>query len=145
MLKVFLGNREDAIYNTSVYFKNVYRDEWITDSLCRDMIKDIDQSIVVGAHMIESPVLGPITPKDLSGGVKTLILIYKDREHMFNASNCGDNCAKWLLRMAENDDISINLRHLMDFGKEKFELEVMNNGKIVHDMEEFVNAAGEYV
>lgn len=64
---------------------------------------------------------------------------------MFNASNCGDNCAKWLLRMAENDDISINLRHLMDFGKEKFELEVMNNGKIVHDMEEFVNAAGEYV
>ncbi len=145
MLKVFFGNREDAIYNTSVYFKNVYRDEWITDSLCRDMIKDIDQSIVVGAHMIESPVLGPITPKDLSGGVKTLILIYKDREHMFNASNCGDNCAKWLLRMAENDDISINLRHLMDFGKEKFELEVMNNGKIVHDMEEFVNAAGEYV
>lgn len=145
MLKVFFGNREDAIYNTSVYFKNVYRDEWITDSLCRDMIKDIDQSIVVGAHMIESPVLGPITPKDLSGGVKTLILIYKDREHMFNASNCGDNCAKWLLRMAENDDISINLRHLMDFGKEKFELEVMNNGKIVHDMEELVDAAGEYV
>lgn len=145
MLKVFFGNREDAIYNTSVYFKNVYRDEWITDSLCRDMIKDIDQSIVVGAHMIESPVLGPITPKDLSGGVKTLILIYKDREHMFNASNCGDNCAKWLLRIAENDDISINLRHLMDFGKEKFELEVMNNGQIVHDMEELVNAAGEYV
>ena len=145
MLKVFFGNREDAMYNTSVYFKNVYRDEWITDSFCGDMIKDIDQSIVVGAHMIESPVLGPITPKDLSGGVKTLILIYKDREHMFNASNCGDNCAKWLLRMAENDDISINLRHLMDFGKEKFELEVMNNGKIVHDMEEFVNAAGEYV
>lgn len=124
MLKIFFGNREDAIYNTSVYFKNVYRDEWITDSLCCDMIKDIDQSIVVGAHMIESPVLGPITPKDLSGGVKTLILIYKDRVHMFNASNCGDNCAKWLLRMAENDDISINLRHLMDFGKEKFEIEV---------------------
>ena len=145
MLKVFFGNREDAIYNTSVYFKNVYRDEWITDSFCGDMIKDIDQSIVVGAHMIESPVLGPITPKDLSGGVKTLILIYKDREHMFNASNCGDNCAKWLLRMAENDDISINLRHLMDFGKEKFEIEVMNNGQIVHDMEELVDAAGEYV
>ena len=145
MLKIFFGNREDAIYNTSVYFKNVYRDEWITDSFCCDMIKDIDQSIVVGAHMIESPVLGPITPKDLSGGVKTLILIYKDREHMFNASNCGDNCAKWLLRMAENDDISINLRHLMDFGKEKFEIEVMNNGQIVHDMEELVDAAGEYV
>ena len=145
MLKIFFGNREDAIYNTSVYFKNVYRDEWITDSLCCDMIKDIDQSIIVGAHMIESPVLGPITPKDLSGGVKTLILIYKDREHMFNASNCGDNCAKWLLRMAENDDISINLRHLMDFGKEKFEIEVMNNGQIVHDMEELVDAAGEYV
>ena len=39
------------------------------------MIRDIDKSTVISAHVIESPVLGGITPKDLSGGVKTLILI----------------------------------------------------------------------
>lgn len=145
MLKIFFGNKEETIYNTSIYFKNSFLDEWITDPLSMEMIRDVDKSVVVGPHMIESPVLGPISPKELSGGVKTLILIYKDREHIFNASNCGDNCAKWLLKMAENDDLTINLRHLMDFGSGKFEIEVMNNGKIVHDMNELVDAAGEYV
>ena len=145
MLKVFFGDKKEAIYNTSVYFKNSYLDEWITDSFSAEMIKDVDNSIVVGQHLIESPVLGPITPKELSGGVKTLILIYKDREHVFNASNCGDNCAKWLLKMAKTEDIIINLRHLMDFGNGQFEIEVLNNGKIVHNMIELVDNAGEYV
>ena len=145
MLKVFFGDKKEAIYNTSVYFKNSYLDEWITDSFSAEMIKDVDNSIVVGPHLIESPVLGPITPKELSGGVKTLILIYKDREHLFNASNCGDNCAKWLLKMAKTEDIIINLRHLMDFGNGQFEIEVLNNGKIVHNMIELVDNAGEYV
>lgn len=33
------------------------------------MLKDVDKSVVIGPHMIESPVLGPITPGELSGGV----------------------------------------------------------------------------
>jgi len=33
MLNIFYGNMPEAIFNTSVYFKNVYEDEWITDSL----------------------------------------------------------------------------------------------------------------
>lgn len=145
MLKIFFGNKKEAIYNTAVYFKNTFSDDWIIDPFSVEMIKDVDKSVVIGPHIIESPVLGPISPKELSGGVKTLILIYKDREHIFNASTCGDNCAKWLLKMAENDDLTINLRHLMDFGKGKFEIEVVNNGNIVHNMAELVDAAGEYV
>ena len=145
MLKIFFGDKEEAIYDTSVYFKNTFLDEWIMDPFSTEMIKDVDNSVVIGPHVIESPVLGPITPKELSGGVKTLILIYKDREHLFNASNCGDNCAKWLLKMADDEDITINLRHLMDFGNGQFKIEVLNNGKIVHNMTELVDAAGEYV
>lgn len=145
MLKIFFGNKKEAIYNTSVYFKNSFLDEWITAPFSVEMIKDVDKSTVVAPHLIESPVLGPISPKELSGGVKTLILIYKDRSHLFNASNCGDNCSKWLLKMAENEDITINLRHLMDFGNGTFEIEVLNNGKIVQNMTELVDVAGEYV
>ena len=75
MLKIIFGEHEGVITNPAVYFKNTYEDEWITDELSRDMIRDIDKSTVISAHIIESPVLGGITPKDLSGGVKTLILI----------------------------------------------------------------------
>lgn len=145
MLKIIFGNYENAIYNTSVYFKNTYQDEWITDELSVEMIKDVDQSVVVGPHMIESPVLGAISPRELSGGVKTLILIHKDKSKIFNASTCGDNCAKWLLKIGERDDVVINLRHLMDFGNGEFEIEVLNTHQIVRNMKELIDIAGEMI
>ena len=102
MLNVYFGPMPEAIYNTAVYFKNTYEDKWITAPLAVEMIADVDRSKVVGPQVIESPVLGMITPLQLSGGVKTLLLIVNDRmgKHVFNASTCGDNCAKWLLRRA---------------------------------------------
>lgn len=110
------------------------------------MIKDVDRSEVVSANLIQSPVLGPISTRDLSGGVKTLILIAFDTsQKIFNASVCGDNCAKWILEIAKMKDIAINLRHIMDFGAERFEIKVMNTGEIVHNMSELVKIAGEYV
>lgn len=145
MLKVIFGNCDEAIYNTAVFFKNTYLDEWITDDLSVEMIRDVDKSEVKGSHLIESPVLGAISPRELSGGVKTLILINNDRSHIFNASACGDNCAKWLLKIGDSEDVIINLRHLMDFGNKDFNIEIMNTGKIVHNMAEYVDEAGEII
>ena len=67
MLSIYLGKMDKAIYYPPVYFDNTYEDEWITDELSREMIRDVDRSEVIGAHLIESPVLGPISPKELSG------------------------------------------------------------------------------
>ena len=120
MLNIFYGDMPEAIYNTAVYFKNVYEDEWITDPLSREMIADVDKSVVLGSGIIDSPVLGKIPPLSLSGGVKTLMLIDHMPEQIFNASTCGDNCAKWLLKIGEEKDITVNVRHLMDFGEGNF-------------------------
>lgn len=140
MLNVYFGDMPGAIFNTAVYFKNTYRDSWITNPLSVQMIKDVDKSDVVSESVIESPVLGSITPLALSGGVKTLMLVKFDREHVFNASTCGDNCAKWLLKIAENRKVVINLHHVMDFGKGPFKIKVLNNGKIVKNMDELLSA-----
>lgn len=145
MLNIYYGDMKDAIYNTSVYFKNVYEEEWITDSLSRQMIHDVDKSVVLDSGVIDSPVMGMIPPTSLSGGVKTLILIANEPEKIFNASNCGDNCAKWLLTIAKEKDITINLRHLMDFGKDDFEIHILNTNQVVHSMKELVPIAGQYV
>lgn len=116
MLNIFLGEMKDAIYHPPTYFDNVYEDEWITDSLSIEMIRDIDKSDVLGVHLIESPVLGPISPKDLSGGVKTLMLMaFADQDKVFNASACGDNCAKWILKIGQGKDLTINLNFISDF------------------------------
>ena len=138
MLNVYFGDMPDAIYNTAVYFKNTYRDAWITNPLSVQMIKDVDKSDVVSASLIQSPVLGSITPLALSGGVKTLMLVNFDRKHVFNASTCGDNCAKWLLKIAENRKVVINLHHVMDFGKGPLKVKVINNGKIAKNMDELL-------
>ena len=145
MLSVYYGDMKDAIYNTSIYFKNTFRNEWLDDPFVVEMIKDVDNSEVLGTGAISSPILGVIAPTTLSGGVKTLILIYKDTDKVFNASNCGDNCAKWLLKMGETRDITINLRHLMDFGDGDYQIKILNEDKIVTCRKEIVITAGKYL
>ncbi len=145
MLNIYYGKMPEAIFNTAVYFKNVYEDSWITEPFAQKMIQDVDHSTVLGNGVIDSPVLGKISPTALSGGVKTLLLIKNEPETIFNASTCGDNCAKWILEIADMQDITVNLRHLMDFGNGEFCIRILNNNQIVHNMEELIMTAGLYV
>jgi hypothetical protein len=140
MLKIIYGDVEGAVYHPPTYFDNQYEDEWITNPLTVKMIKDIDKSDVVGAHLIQSPVLGPISVKEISGGVKTLILVaFDNKGKIFNASACGDNCAKWIVEIGRDKDLTINLHHVMDFsGIKDFEAIILNTGKQVHGYEEYL-------
>ncbi len=83
MLNVYFGDMSqdvtNVIYNTSVYFNNTYKDSWITTDLAKNMIQAVDQSEVIDENTILSPVFGNISPKKLSGGVKTLLLIAYDK------------------------------------------------------------------
>jgi hypothetical protein len=143
MLKIIFGEVENSIYHPPTYFDNQYEDAWITDPLSVAMIKDIDNSDVVGVHLIESPVLGPISTKEISGGVKTLILMAFDRSgKIFNASACGDNCAKWIVELGKRQDLTINLHHVMDFSAvETFDALMLNTGKVVHNYGEYLDEA----
>ena len=145
MLSIYFGDMPEAVYNPALFFKNSYSDDWITDELSKAMIRDVDKSVVLGPRVIESPVLGGISPRELSGGVKTLISIYKVPERVFNASACGDNCAKWLLKIGDLKDVTINLRHLMDFGEEPFKVHIVNTNQTVYSMDELLPVAAEFV
>lgn len=143
MLKIIFGEVENAVYHPPTYFDNQYEDEWITDPLAVVMIKDIDRSEVIGTHLIESPVLGPISTKEISGGVKTLILMAFDRSgRIFNASACGDNCAKWIAELGKKRDLTINLHHVMDFSRvPSFEAQMLNTGVFVRSYGEYLEEA----
>lgn len=143
MLSIRFGEMPEAIYNTSVYFKNTYLDSWLEDPFAQRMIKSVDKAKVIAPTIIESPVLGMIPPTQLSGGVKTLLLIYNVPEKVFNASTCGDNCAWWILRIASKQDVTINLHHLMNFGRGKFTIRVLNSGNVVHDMDALIGEAAD--
>lgn len=145
MLKIYFGDMPGVIYNTEVYFRNRYEPDWLTTDLARLMIQDIDRSTVVSPNCIDSPVLGQIPPEYLSGGVKTLLLMLNDDSRIFNASTCGDNCAKWILRIAEKKDLTIRLGHLMNFGELPFEIMILNNDSTVRNMEEMLICAHEFL
>ncbi len=143
MLKIIFGEVAGAVYHPPTYFDNRYEDEWITDPLSVEMIKDIDSSDVISARLIQSPVLGAIPVRDISGGVKTLILMAFDKSgKIFNASACGDNCARWIVKLGRQKDLTINLHHVMDFSEAAdFEALLVNTGRTVHSYEEYLNEA----
>lgn len=136
----YCGGNIEVLTDAPRYFDNVWEDEWLEDPLVKQMIKDVDNSEVISPHLIESPVLGPIGPKDISGGVKVLILLLKDTSFIYNISNCGDNCAKWIIEIAkicekeQNSDLTVFLEHIMDFGTCQplgIDFKIMNSNKIV--------------
>ena len=59
-------------------------------------------------------------------------------ERVYNASNCGDNCARWILAIGKAQDITIDLYHLMNFGNRRFTIHVANTSETVHTMDELV-------
>ena len=113
-------------------------DEYITDDLSVKMIRDIDKSTVIGPNLIMSDVLGPIAPSILSGGVKTLIMMNKHPDMIFNATHCGDNCSSYILEIAKTKDITINLRYIMDFDfSDGDKIEIINDGSIVDNYKDY--------
>lgn len=134
MLSIIYGeiNADNYIFDPDTYFNNRYEDEWITDDFSKKVILDVDKSEVQGPYAIMSPVLGSISTERLSGGVKTLILVNNDADHVFNVSACGDNCAKWLIDIGKRKDVLVRLGYLMDFGDDEFDITVANTGRVVH-------------
>lgn len=145
MLSVYFGEIENAIYNTSVYFDNQYLDSWLEDEFAAEILKGIDKGIILSPNAIDTKALGVIPTTKIAGGTKTLLLIKNQPNKIFNASTCGDNCAKYILKIGKQQDVTINLHHIMDFGKRKFEIKILNDGVIVHNMAEFVEEAIKYI
>ena len=86
MLKIWYYANIDYMKDAPSYFDNVYEDEWIEDDFVKRMIQDVDHCTVISSHVIDSPILGAITPRELSGGVKVLILMLKDDSFIYNMS-----------------------------------------------------------
>jgi hypothetical protein len=125
------------VFSPDTYFKYNYEDEWFEDEFVKEMILDVDNSEVISANSINSPVLGIIAPERLSGGVKALIIMYKEPDLIVNASACGDNCAKWILAIGKKQDITIRLGYEMEFD-EPFDIRIQNSGNIIHHYADFL-------
>lgn len=146
MLKIYFGKHKDEIYNTEIYYENQYDKNWVMDEFARRVIRDIDASEVVAPDVIQNDIFGTFGSTDLSAGVKTLLLIRNLPNKIFNISNCGDNCAKYLLELAQDRDITVTLHHAMNFG-DSFSVKVINDRRrrVITDATEFLMLAHHYL
>jgi hypothetical protein len=145
MLSIYFGDREDAAYGPT-WFNFNYDPAWFQDPLVNEMMQAIDKSVYRGGELIESDVLGPIPPERLSGGLKTLILIYKRPDLIFDATSCGPNCAKWLLKIGSKENVTVMLDYIMPFdGCEPFTIEIANDKSVATDVKAYTLAALKYL
>ena len=145
MLHIRFGDMDDVNYGPG-WFKANYHPEWLKDPFVQDMIVGVDKSKYVDGLVIDSPVLGPIPPERLSGGVQTLIMIYERPDIIFDATSCGENCAEWLLKIGDKMDVTVNLKYLMRFDRcENLEVFIENENRIINNFEDYIYTAVKYV
>ena len=145
MLHIQFGEMENVNYGPD-WFKANYDPSWLKEEFVRTMIKDVDNSDCVDGIVINSPILGSIPPERLSGGVQTLIMIYEKPQLVFDATSCGENCAKWLLEIGKQKEVTVNLNYLMKFENvPDFEVYIENENRSVSSIEDYVMTAVKYV
>lgn len=117
MLKISVSqfNRDIHVIDIDEHFMLAKKPEWFKDPFVRKVIREIDKSEVTGDDRIESPVFGDISTVNLSTGCKALIIMRMQPEFIVYATRCGDNCAPYILELAENQDLRILLHHCMEF------------------------------
>ena len=141
MLHMIFGEHENVCYGPT-WFKYTYEIEWFQDPFIQEMILEIDNSKYLTGGVIDSPVLGPIPPERLSGGLMTLIMIYEMPDKLFDATSCGPNCAQMLLEIGKRKEVTVNLKYFMPMeGLEPFEIEIVNTKKIVKNDYDYTIAA----
>jgi len=106
LLSIFFGYDENAVLSVDTYFNNTYDEAWLDDPFVREIIRTVDGSKVQDRQCILSEVLGQIPPERLSGGTKTLILMYEEEGFYTDLIVCGANCEDLILDMAQKKDIS---------------------------------------
>lgn len=136
MVKVYFELPEDEIISTSRYFNNSYTDEWL-DGWAKRVIHEVDRSNLISPGLVDSPVLGPITIREISGGAKALITMNADSSVISNANSCGENCAGLLAELSKQKNFSIYLAYPMNFGSHTFDMEIMRTGNKCHNADEF--------
>lgn len=139
-LSVLYEPETNYVRNADSFFSTTFKKDWLNNEFVRKMILDIDKTKVVQDRCLESPILGMISPLELSSGVKELICIYNIPEpYIYKGSIMGDNCFPWLFEITKTKDVHMFLNYCPELPL-NMELNAIftDSCKLVTTEEEFV-------
>lgn len=146
MLHIKFEITEHTIFKVNRYFDLNYKKEWIQNPLVKEIIKDIDESAVIGESVaIDSPLRGIISPRDLTSSVKTLILmIFQPNNEYYGGIST--NCNKWIHEISKLHDIHIAIENIMEFPNvDNLNIHIVDSNKVVNTMQEYVTEHTKFI
>jgi hypothetical protein len=129
------------VSNVTGYFDANYEIDWFDDAFIRRIIKEVDNSEVIGENKTQTmynEIIGHFPPMMLSSGCKCLILLYKE-DIKINGDRLGDNCLNLMLEISRMKDITIALGHIPPF-EQDFDAYIVNTDSYIHSFKEYVDA-----
>jgi hypothetical protein len=114
----------------------IYYREWFDDPFVKNMVLDVDKTKVINYQSSIDYLDQPMDTLKISGGVKSLILLYKMPNLLISGNSMGDNCAKWVLEIGKMHDCFMTLSYDMKFTEditstEEMICRVMNTGQLI--------------
>ena len=149
MVKVWFGFDGESVADPSDEFDFCFEANWFEDEFVKDMVADIDKSVVVAPWCIESPVLGQISPRALSGGVKACILLYElyyDEDIYIDLTACGENCVPWLSKVFSLRDCTVSCS-TFDLSFKGYDIRgvCLNDGSEINNWMDFSDKRREFI
>ena len=146
MMTINFGDYEYTNYDPDGLFETIFLPEWLEDPFVKEMVLDIDKSEVISPFCINSPVLGQIAPTYLSGGVKSIIMMLKQKEYIMDLCNCGTNCEKWIARLSKEVDFEVTCCTLeLTFKGLELDALCKNDNSYILRGEDYIRKAIKYV
>lgn len=130
MLNLYFGEFKDAVPTS--YFDARFRFSWMNSEFTKRVIREVDKSEVLTDFVIRSPVLGSITPHQISHGSKALIML-KFRDVKMKLEYMGENCFKILKEICDEKEVYLSSTGYRSLFKDGgfTQIRIMNSGKIV--------------
>ena len=137
MLHIIFGREvageQNYVLDSRIFFRRNKKPEWFEDDFVKEFLFEIDGSKVIAQEALLDCRGRGISSEMISTGCKSLCCIYYCyQNHIFNGSLMGDNCIPFLMRIANEHDVTIVLEHYMDFPEKYFrEGRIMIDGRLL--------------
>jgi hypothetical protein len=131
-----------ATHKPHKLFPVIYEHEWFDDPFVKKMVLDVDKTEIMSYKLAYDYTGLPMNAMDISGGVKSLIIMYKRPNLLINGNSMGDNCAKWIIEIGKMQNCYMILSYGMAFNEDvtsldEFKCTILNNGKTITTIREF--------
>lgn len=92
-----------------------FEDDWMFDEYTKYLVKELDNSVVLGNNAIQSPVLGVIPTDWLSATCKNTIMMHHNIRMVFASGFFADEANKYIEEISNRQDVHLYMNHMFKY------------------------------